>query len=67
MRLLDDPSSLTTDDRFSEVATILAAGVLRLHARAARSGNNLDQAKTPNSGPSGLEVSGETVLTVHCG
>ena len=34
MRPFDDPSSLTPDERLSEVARILAAGVLRLHARA---------------------------------
>ncbi len=32
---LDDPSELSPDDRFHEVVRILAAGVLRLRARAA--------------------------------
>ena len=67
MRPIDDPSSLTPDERFSEVAAILAAGVLRLHARAALSGDNPARRKSPNSGPAGLEVSEETVLSVHCG
>ena len=31
MRPIDDPSFLTPDERFAEVARILAAGVLRLH------------------------------------
>ena len=29
MRPIDDPSSLTPEERFSEIATILAGGVLR--------------------------------------
>ena len=40
MRSFDDPSSLTPDERLSEIAMILAAGVLRLHARAALSGDD---------------------------
>ena len=31
----DDPSSLTPDERRSELASIFAAGILRLHARVA--------------------------------
>jgi hypothetical protein len=50
MRSFDDPSSMTPDERFSEIATILAGGVLRLHARAALSDNNLE--KSPNSATS---------------
>ena len=67
MRSFDDPSTLTPDERLSEVASILAAGVLRLHAGAALSGDHLGPEKPPNSGPTGLEVSGETVLSVHRG
>jgi hypothetical protein len=67
MRPIDDPSSLTPDERLSEVATILAGGVLRLHARAALSGGNLGRENSLNSGPAGLEVSEETVLSVHSG
>lgn len=37
MRPIDDPTPLTPDQRREEVASILAAGVLRLHARAALS------------------------------
>ena len=37
MRPIDDPSFLTPEERLSEVATIMAVGVLRLHARAALS------------------------------
>jgi hypothetical protein len=39
MRPTDDPSFLTPDERLAEMASILAAGVLRLHARAAISGD----------------------------
>ena len=67
MRSIDDPFSLTPDERFSKIAAILAGGVLRLHARAALSGDDLGRGKSSNSGPAGLEVSRETVLSVHCG
>ena len=67
MRTFDNPSSLTPDERLSEVATILAGGVLRLHAQAALSGGNPGPDKSPDSGSAGLEVSGETVLSVHSG
>lgn len=40
MRTFDDPSSLTPDERRSEIAAILAGGVLRLHARTALYGEN---------------------------
>ena len=61
MRLIDDPSSLTPDERFAEVAGILAAGILRLHTRAALPEN------TAESGSPGLEVPDEAVLSVHSG
>ena len=67
MRPIDDPSSLTPDERFSEVAAILAGGVLRLHARAAISGDYSGREKSSNPGPAGLEVCEETVLSGHCG
>jgi hypothetical protein len=67
MRSFDDPSFLTPDERLSEVASIMAAGVLRLHARAALSGHDLGPEKSPNSGRPGLEVSEETVLSVQRG
>ena len=67
MRSFDYPSSLTPEERFSEVACIFAAGILRLHARAALSCDNPPPEKSQNSAPRGLELSGETVLSVHCG
>ena len=67
MRSIDDPFSLTPDERFSKIAAILAGGVLRLHARAALSGDDLGRDKSPDFDLPGLEVSEETVLSVHCG
>jgi hypothetical protein len=67
MRPIDDPSLLTPDERLSEVAAILAGGILRLHARAAVSGADPGRGKSPDSGPAGLGVSEKTVLSVHSG
>ena len=67
MRPIDDPSFLTPDERLSKVACILAAGVLRLHARAALPGDDPALEKSRDSGPAGLEVSEKTVLSVHSG
>jgi hypothetical protein len=61
---------LTENERFRQIARILAGGVLRLRARAA-----LPTAATQRNGPqilsesgvNGLEVPPETVLTVHAG
>ena len=69
MRPFED-SSLTPDERRSEVASILAAGVLRLSARAALPGDapELPISENPaESDSSCLEVSHETVLSVHNG
>jgi hypothetical protein len=67
MRPINDPSLLTPDERLSEVASILAAGILRLHARAALSGDHLEPGESPNSSGIGLEVCGKTVLSVQRG
>lgn len=57
---------LLPDERLREVAAILAAGILRLHQRAA-----LPPEVAPNKlaelPAAGLEVSDETVLSVHRG
>lgn len=65
MRPINDPSFVTPDERLSEVASILAAGVLRLHARPAIPGDDLGRGISPDSGPAGLEGSKETVLSVY--
>ena len=70
MRPFDDPSSLTPDQRRAAVANILAAGILRLHARDALSDESADQPapkKLSKPGSSCLEVPDETVLSVHNG
>jgi hypothetical protein len=70
MRPHHDPAAMTADERLHEVAAILAAGILRLRSRAALP-TDPDQVSgpknLPESGQGCLEVSGETVLTVHRG
>lgn len=69
MRPIDDPSSLTPDQRRAAVANILAAGILRLHTRAALSeASELSGPENPeDSATPSLEVSAQTVLSVHNG
>jgi hypothetical protein len=58
-----DTARLSPDERFREIAAILAAAVVRLHERTALPpATNLT-----NSPPQGLEVPDETVLSVHTG
>jgi len=65
MRPVLYPDCLTDEQRFREIAGILAAGVLRLHARAALLPPNSE--KTPNSEQDCLDVAAEIALTVHTG
>jgi hypothetical protein len=61
---------LTPDSRLREVAAILAAGLLRLSARAALAadlGEHSALGNPPESGPTCLEVPHETVLSVPAG
>jgi hypothetical protein len=70
MRPHDDPAHMTADERLLKVAAILAAGILRHRSRAALpadSSENSAPKSLPNSGRDCLEVSRETVLTVHTG
>lgn len=60
-----DSMYLQPDERLREVAAILASGVLRLRRLADLRGQATDSRE--NSAPSCLEVSGETVLSVHTG
>ena len=62
MRPIDDASFLTAEGRLTQVAAILAAGILRLHALTDSRSEN-----PPTSARAGLEVSSETVLSVHRG
>jgi hypothetical protein len=65
MRLHDN--SLTADERMRELASILAAGVLRLRARAALSDKHSGQKNLPESPANCLDVPPTTVLSVHSG
>jgi hypothetical protein len=70
MRPDADPAFLTTTERFRELAGILAAGILRLRDRAALpagSGEHLAPENPEKTGNSCLELSAETVLSVHTG
>ena len=70
MRPFDDPSSLTPDQRLAAVANILAAGILRLQTRAALSVESSElpgPEKPEDSVTPSLEVSDQTVLSVHNG
>lgn len=65
-----DNSDLTPQDRFREIAALLAVGVLRLHDRttaAAASDEHLAPKNPEKSGDSCLELSAKTVLSVHTG
>jgi hypothetical protein len=66
MRPYDDSLSLAPDERFRRIASILAAGILRLRARHAP-GTATKPAISLNSGRNCLELSPETVLSVHTG
>ena len=67
MRPSDDPSCLTPDERLSELARILAGGVLRLQAATALSGQESTRKDSPETWPTCLEVPRKTVLSVHTG
>lgn len=63
------PSDLSSDQRRRELVSLLAAGVLRLRKQRLLSGEtaapNVTTASKSAAGR--LEVSGETVLSVHTG
>lgn len=61
-----DTARLLPDQRLREVAAILAAGVLRLRQRAALPPEKAKENPARLSA-AGLEVSDETVLSVHTG
>ena len=61
-----DGTRLTPDERLREAAAILAAGVLRLHQRAALPGEN-GRKNLVKSSPEGLEVPAKTRLSVRVG
>jgi hypothetical protein len=66
----DNDSLLAPDQRRREIATILAAGILRLHNRAALltfASERTSPEKPENSAPNCLEVPDEARLSVHTG
>ena len=67
MRPYED--SLSIDERRREVASLLAAGIMRLHARAALAAipDLLDPRILLGLGQDCLDVPLETVLSVHKG
>jgi hypothetical protein len=67
MRSCEDPEFLSADERFSELAAILAAGILRLRVRAALPGAEAAPEISANSGAACLDVRRETVLSVLAG
>jgi hypothetical protein len=66
MRPLDDPTSLTAEQRFSELAGILAAGLLRLAPASGSSPPSAPQ-KLPESAANCLDVPPNPRLSVHTG
>jgi hypothetical protein len=69
MQMDDDPNLLDSANRLHELATILAAGVLRLRFRVALPdrGGHAEAKNLPKSGQDGLELPDETVLSVTSG
>ena len=67
MQSFDDPDKFAPDERLSAIAAILAAGILRLQCRAALVAAAAESENPANSVAAGLEVSDETVLSVHAG
>jgi hypothetical protein len=68
MRSVDDPASLSPDERLAELAGIFAAGVLRLRHQALPDVSSPPPACSAIDGktaPSRLEVVSETVLSVR--
>ena len=55
-----EPSSMSPGQRLREVAAILARGILRLH----RIEGSVHASESQNSTKNGLELSGETRLSV---
>ena len=68
MRHFDDPGHMTAGERFHEIASILAAGLLRWKKCAEFSLESRQICQdSPESDASGLEDCGETRLTVRAG
>jgi hypothetical protein len=66
MRLHHDPASLTPQERFAELAGILAAGLSRALRRPTSPAGSEPQ-KSPDSAEVSLELPRDTVLSVLTG
>jgi len=70
MRPIHDPRELTPQKRRQEVATLFAAGILRLHRRGLLVGDSDRRPgpeNCPESSQEGLELSGNPRLSVRAG
>jgi hypothetical protein len=67
MRPIDEPCCLSPEERLTEIAAILATGILRLHAQAALSSAESHLEISRDSGHERLDLPAETVLSVHSG
>jgi hypothetical protein len=61
-----NPAELTAEERFSEIVTILAGGLIRLHA-CGECYENAATENLPESRADSLDVSPDTVLSVTNG
>jgi hypothetical protein len=65
MRPSADPAELSPDQRLSELAGILAVGIIRLTAQSNSPGSAAIKTTIPlEAGPQGLELSSTSRLTV---
>ena len=68
MRHFDDPGQMTAEQRSHEIASILAAGLLRLQQRPTSSPESGRTCQDPSeSGTSGLELPAQKGLSVRAG
>ena len=65
MILFDDPTHMTPDDRFRDVAAILATGVLRLRPNAASNAAETTNQNPLQPLPNGLDLVPDTRLSGH--
>jgi hypothetical protein len=65
MRDNREVASMTPDRRRDAIVRILAAGVLRLHTRAALTVTTTSPENPVKSAPNCLELGGDSRLTVH--
>jgi hypothetical protein len=67
MTSFDDSTSLSAEERLSAVASILAAGILRLRSRGTLIEHAAESENPPDSAPACLDVYLKTVLSVNAG